>query len=93
MSVIVYREGASHNIKGVQCEQQLIAPEFLDSHLINGWYLEPGDIPYEPLPEPEIDIDDLSNGDIRELARIKGHELSDTARIDTLKRFLTDDGS
>ncbi len=83
MSVILYRAGDTHTIKGVPCDIVKVRPHSLRSTLDSdkGWVLSVDEL------YPAV----LSNSEIRDLAKEKGHRLHKTARIDTLKRFLDDD--
>ena len=97
MSVIVYKEGNSHRVRGVPCQAAHIDPEFLKQYLQGGWCLDPTEL-YEPGPDMDPDMDPvdtkgMSNKEIRNAAKLMGHELADTARIDTLRRFIENGGN
>ncbi len=88
MSVILYRPN----------ESTMIEPEMLEMHLQAGWYLSREEavasvVEPEPEPEPEVSTLGMSNKEIRDTASFMGHDKPDTARIDTLKRFIENGGN
>jgi hypothetical protein len=80
MSVIIYREGGTHVVKGVACEQLIVQPGQLHAHLANGCVLDPAELSKDPVGP--------TNKEIRAEAEKAGIEGFDTKRIAALKAEL-----
>lgn len=66
MSVILYKKGSTHNVRGVECTAQIWKDERLDLEVLEkaGWFVRPEnipgeeadtEIPSEDSPQEEID--------------------------------------
>jgi hypothetical protein len=49
MSVILYKKGSTHNVRGVECTAQIWKDERLDLEVLEkaGWFVRPENIPAE----------------------------------------------
>lgn len=62
MAVMVYREGDSHEVKGVKCEAARIEIRSLQSHLDQGWVVDPSTLYKKSQPKIE-EVEDADKED------------------------------
>ena len=55
MSIVIYAEGNTHNINGIDCTIKLIDPELFNGTLEKGWFLQPEEL-YTVEPTGEIEM-------------------------------------
>lgn len=90
MGASIYREGKTHNIRGVECEMIVVDVKSLKSHLSQGWVVDPKTLYKKPSFE-EADKNKtgkLSSKEVRGAAKKAGIENYSSARISTLKKKL-----
>jgi len=90
MSVIIYREGGSHVVDGIKCDQIMVEASRLHAHLANGCVVDPKELNAAP-SKSEADTNNtgrLSNKEIRAAAEKANIEGFDTKRITALKTEL-----
>ena len=99
MAVSLYKQGTTHTIRGTLCEMGRFLPDEVNDQLKNGWFKSPTDaygLQVEEQPEAEeiqteevLNLDGMSNKEIREAAKEAGIESWETTRIQTLKAELS----
>jgi hypothetical protein len=102
MACLLYKKGDTHTVRGVKCIRQKFEAHEIPAQLQNGWVTTPQKTlktdDGQPLPEPEevtpepeiINVGELKNPEIRELAAELGIENAEIARIETLKKAIID---
>ena len=99
MAIQLYREGDTHEIKGIKCELSNFPIHQLDARLKEGWVKSPEDISNgkndnekdsEEKESEKIRTSEKGAPDIRALAKEAGIEGWDTKRIKTLEAALND---
>lgn len=103
MSIVLYRKGDTHTVKGIRCELKKIDPEYFSGVPESGWFLSVRDInkAVEPeraetdvqakektIPKDIKTIDGMDNDEIRIAAKLADMADYKTARIRTLKNRL-----
>lgn len=97
MSIVLYRKGDTHTVRGIACELKIVSHEHFSGVPDAGWFLNVQDInkvgkteePQEIVVSEETKtIDGMDNDEIRVAAKMAGMRDYDTARIRTLKKKL-----
>lgn len=102
MSIVLYRKGDTHTVRGIACELKIVSHEHFSGVPDAGWFLNVQDInkvgkTEEPqeiesnvivVSEETKTIDGMDNDEIRVAAKMAGMRDYDTARIRTLKNKL-----
>lgn len=85
---MIYKSGGRENIWGFECETKLVRPEDAINYFRDGWFERPGDWESK---KSALDINgdgEITNDEVRELAKESGIEGWETKRISTLKKAL-----
>lgn len=56
MSVVFYRKGNTHTVRGIKCELTVIRPEYFNGKLPEGWFFAPEDIVKGEEAEENLEI-------------------------------------
>lgn len=83
--ITLYKDGNTHIVRGVACELAQFEVNDLESALYSGWRTTPEKPSH---PEPEEPSDELTNEQVRELAKDAGLDNWETGRIKGLKKAL-----
>lgn len=83
MGCVVYKQGDTHNVKGVKCELKVVTIGQFKEYLSDGWFASP-----EEAYADKNDSGKLSNEEIRMAAKEKGLDNWEKGRIKTLKEAL-----
>ncbi len=90
MGTTIYREGNTHEFNGMPCEIKVVSSKSsVETELIDGWVTDPADL-YSITTNEDTpsDLDDLSNADIRVLAKQLDIENWETCQIKPLKEKI-----
>jgi len=90
MSVVLYRQGNTHTVNGIDCELKLVRSRTFTGTPEEGWFLSPEEAykESEEIKAEVLNYDKMSNPKIREHAKIANISKWKDARIQTLKDEL-----
>ncbi len=95
MAIQLYKEGTSHNVKGVECEVKNFNISELEEKLAEGWVKSPSEIGGETVSEAPIETMESAEEiketthPVRMAAKEAGIDGWDTRRIGTLEAELS----
>ncbi len=81
MGVVLYRKGTGTKCNGVDCESKVFPPEYMESNLAAGWYLDPREI-------DAIVAAPTTTKEIRQQAKLAGFKDWRNAKIADLRERL-----
>ncbi len=86
MAVQLFKPGNTHVFREIPCEMCVFPEDQLEYQLSQGWQTDWTTL-YD---DPSDPFEDMTNDDIRGIAHIQNIDNWATARIETLKRKITD---
>ena len=96
MSVVLYRAGTGHTVKGIECEVLLCNENSFLHNLDNGWFLEPGEWIVETPKlsftlEPRDEYEEMSIKELRKKAKEINPKVNNHTHRTKLIRIIRND--